>query len=77
MNEYRGFKREAEPRCCVFDERRPFGENTVIVVVDDAISDKLDDIVEDIEVDFDFAVVTKSEFERIREVVEESGEKLW
>lgn len=70
-------KEKLNPDAMYLMKEGPFGENTVIVVVDDAISDKLDDIVEDIEVDFDFAVVTKSEFERIREVVEESGEKLW
>ncbi len=70
-------KEKLNPDAVYLMKEGPFGENTVIVVVDDAISDKLDDIVEDIEVDFDFAVVTKSEFERIREVVEESGEKLW
>ncbi len=70
-------KEKLNPDAVYLMKEGPFGENTVIVVVDDAISDKLDDIVEDIEVDFDFAVVTKSEFEKIKEVVEESGEKLW
>ena len=70
-------KEKLNPEAVYLMREGPFGENTVIVVVDDSVSEKLDDIVDEIEVDFDFAVVTKSEFEKIREVVEESGEKLW
>ena len=70
-------KEKLNPEAVYLMKEGPFGENTVIVVIDDDVSEELDDIVEDIDVDFDFAVVTKSEFERIKEVIEESGEKLW
>ena len=70
-------KEKLNPESVYLMKEGPFGENAVIVVVDDSFSEKLDDVVEEIDVDFDFAVVTKSEFEKIREVVEESGERLW
>ncbi len=70
-------KEKFNPEAVYLMKEGPFGDNTVIVVVDDAMSENLEDIMEKIDVDYDFAVVTKSEFEKIKEVVEESGEKLW
>ncbi len=70
-------KEMLKPEAVYLMKEGPFGDNTVIVVVNDSMSDKLEDIMERIDVDYDFAVITKSEFEKIKEVVEESGEKLW
>ncbi len=69
-------KGKLNPEAIYLMKNGPFGDNTLLVVVNEEPED-LEKILDEIELDYDFAIVTKEEFESIREVVEESGEKLW
>ena len=55
----------------------PFGDRTILIVLEEADPEKVGEVLESLDVDYDFAVMTIEEFEKVKESVEESGEKLW
>ena len=58
-------------------KRGPFGEGTLLVVMEEEKPEVVEELLEELEIDYDLAVVTKEEFEKIKDSVEKSGERLW
>ncbi len=58
-------------------KRGPFGEGTLLVVMEEEKPEVVEELLEELEIDYDLAVVTREEFEKIKDSVEKSGERLW
>ena len=69
--------KELSPVAVYLMREGPFGENTVLVVLEKEDPERFERIVSEIEEDYDFAMVSVEEFEKIKDVVEKSGERLW
>ncbi len=70
-------KERLNPVAVYLMKRGPFGEGTLLVVMEEEKPEAVEELLEELEIDYDLAVVTKEEFEKIKDSVEKSGERLW
>ena len=70
-------KERLNPVAVYLMKRGPFGEGTLLVVMEEEKPEVVEELLEELEIDYDLAVVTKEEFEKIKDSVEKSGERLW
>ena len=70
-------KEELKPVGAYLMESGPFGSNTLLLVMDEEGLERVERFLEDLDVDFDVAVITPEEFERLKDTVSRSGRKLW
>ncbi len=70
-------KRELNPVSIYLMKGGPFGDRTILIILKEADPEKVGKVLEGLDVDYDFAVMTTEEFEKVKESIEESGEKLW
>ena len=77
MDEIYRMRDSLKPEAAYFMESGPFGENTVLIVIEEDRLKDVEKFIEKLDPDFDIAVITPEEFEEYRNVIERGGRKLW
>lgn len=69
-------KEELKPKA-VYVISGPFDSETLLIVMDEERIEKVEELLEREDVDYDVAVVDPEEFEKMRDSVEKRGRRLW